>query len=70
VSFTATASPSTQVIANYHWVFGDGNVQDTTANQVTHTYTTQAGHTDVVTVTVTTTQGRMATGSTQVQNVQ
>jgi alpha-N-arabinofuranosidase len=36
VTFTDTSSGS---ITNRHWIFGDGSMQDTTATNVSHTYT-------------------------------
>jgi PKD repeat protein len=69
VNFTATAAPTTTPIARYDWSFGDNSTATTTGNQITHTYTTAPGNSVVVTVTVTTTQGKTATGSTVVRDV-
>jgi len=66
VSFTATViGLGNAVVVNYHWVFGgvsDGTL-DTSSNQTTKSYPTGSGARTVV-VTVTTSTGAQATGST------
>ncbi len=37
--FTGNASPGEGTISRYFWDFGDGTNEDTTANTITHTYT-------------------------------
>ena len=65
VSFTATViGLGNDVVVNYHWVFGSTlGVTDTTTNQVTRTYAAGTG-TVTPSVTITTSSGKMATGST------
>jgi PKD domain/Bacterial Ig-like domain (group 1) len=64
-SFTATVlGLGNSVVSNYHWVFGGANGSaDTTTNQVTRSYVAGSGP-FTVTVTVTTSTGLQATGST------
>lgn len=66
VSFTATVvGLGNAVVVNYHWVFGGSNgTADTSTNQQSRTYPTGTSGVITVTVTVTTSDGRMATGST------
>jgi hypothetical protein len=65
VSFTATViGLGNAVVVNYHWVFGGSNgTADTPNNQQTKTYPIGSGPIQV-SVTVTTSDGRTATGST------
>jgi hypothetical protein len=65
VSFTATViGLGNAVVVNYHWVFGGSNgTADTTTNQQTRTYPIGSGPI-TVSVTVTTSDNRFATGST------
>jgi PKD repeat protein len=65
VAFTATViGLGNDVVVNYHWVFGSTlGVADTTSNQVTRTYAAGTG-TVTPSVTVTTSRGNTATGST------
>ena len=65
VSFTATViGLGNAVVVNYHWVFGGSNgTADTTTNQQTRTYPIGSGPI-TVSVTITTSDGRTATGST------
>jgi hypothetical protein len=64
-SFTATVlGLGNAVVVNYHWVFGGTNgTADTTTNQQTRSYVANSGP-FTVTVTVTTSTGAQATGST------
>jgi adhesin/invasin len=66
VSFTATViGLGNSVVVNYHWVFGgisDGTL-DTSSNQTTKSYPTGSGP-RTVSVTVTTSTGAQATGTT------
>jgi len=65
VSFTATViGLGNAVVVNYHWVFGGSNgTADTANNQQTRTYPIGSGPI-TVSVTITTSDGRTATGST------
>jgi hypothetical protein len=65
VSFTATViGLGNAVVVNYHWVFGGSNgTADTSNNQQTRTYPIGSGPI-TVSVTITTSDGRTATGST------
>ena len=65
VSFTATSiGLGNAVVLNYHWVFGGSNgTADTSTNQQTRTYPIGSGPI-TVSVTITTSDGRTATGST------
>jgi hypothetical protein len=65
VSFTATVvGLGNAVVVNYHWVFGGSNgTADTTTNQQSRIYTAGSGP-FTVSVTITTSDGRTATGST------
>jgi hypothetical protein len=66
VNFTATVTPATAVVTSYVWNFGDGSPPRTTSsNQTVHQYNDD-NVTKIVTVTVTTTTGRTATGSSSV----
>jgi PKD domain-containing protein len=64
-SFTATViGLGNAVVVNYHWVFGGTNgTADTSSNQQTRSYVAGSGPI-TVTVTVTTSNGGSATGST------
>jgi hypothetical protein len=55
-SFTATVTGlGTAVAQSYHWTFGDGQTDDTSSNQTSHTYvTSQLPKTASVTVTTST----------------
>ena len=65
VTFTATViGLGNAVVVNYHWVFGGPHPPaDTTSNQQTRTYAAGSGPI-TVSVTVTTSDGRTATGNT------
>ena len=65
VSFTATViGLGNAVVVNYHWVFGGSNgTADTSNNQQSRTYPIGSGPI-TVSVTITTSDGRTATGST------
>ena len=65
VSFTATViGLGNAVVLNYHWVFGGSNgTADTSNNQQSRTYPIGSGPI-TVSVTITTSDGRTATGST------
>jgi hypothetical protein len=67
VSFTATViGLGNDVVVNYHWVFGSTlGTADTTSNQVTRTYAAGTGSVTPV-VTITTSSGKTATGSTAI----
>jgi hypothetical protein len=55
------------VVANYHWVFGGTNgTADTSSNQQSRIYP-NAGVAITVSVTITTSDGRSASGSTVIQ---
>jgi hypothetical protein len=64
-SFTATViGLGNTVVVNYHWVFGGANgTADTSSNQQTRSYVAGSGP-FTVSVTVTTSSGTQATGST------
>jgi hypothetical protein len=64
-SFTATViGLGNAVVVNYHWVFGGTNgTADTSSNQQTRSYVSGSGPIEVK-VTVTTSNGLSATGST------
>jgi adhesin/invasin len=66
VDFEATVTPATggaDMVQTYRWSFGDGSEEETTSNKITHVYTSNGVKT--ATVTVTTTDGRTATSTTQ-----
>jgi hypothetical protein len=65
VSFTATViGLGNDVVVNYHWVFGSTlGTADTSSNQVTRTYAAGTGSVTPF-VTITTSSGKTATGST------
>jgi PKD repeat protein len=65
VSFTATVTgQGNAVVVNYHWVFGGSNgTADTPNNQQSRTYPIGSGPI-TVSVTITTSDGRTATGTT------
>jgi hypothetical protein len=65
VSFTATVTGlGNAVVVNYHWVFGGSNgTADTPNNQQSRVYPIGSGPI-TVSVTVTTSDGRTATGTT------
>ena len=66
VTLTATVTPATDgadVVSKYEWTFGDETSTETNGNVVTHVYTTNGRK--IVTVKVTTTDGRTATGRTE-----
>jgi PKD repeat protein len=67
VQFTATVTPAgaagADLAQTFHWEFGDGSSETTTSNQITHIYTSRGVQT--ATVTVTTTDGRTASSTTQ-----
>jgi hypothetical protein len=65
VSFTATVvGLGNAVVVNYHWVFGGSNgTADTSNNQQSRTYPIGSGPI-TVSVTITTSDGRTATGTT------
>jgi PKD repeat protein len=64
-TFTATVlGLGNEVVVNYHWVFGGSNgTADTSSNTVTKSYVAGSGP-FTVSVTVTTSSGRQATGTT------
>ncbi len=65
-TLTATVTPATggaDVVSKYEWTFGDGESAETNGNVTTHVYATNGAKT--ATVTVTTTDGRTATASTE-----
>jgi PKD repeat protein len=64
-SFTATViGLGNAVVVNYHWVFGGSEgTADTSSSQITHTYA-HGTVTYTPSVTITTSDGRQATGST------
>jgi hypothetical protein len=71
VTFTATVTGlGNSVVQNYHWVFADGQVADSTTNTFTHNYTHPASPPTLQpTVTITTSAvppKNTATGSTQI----
>jgi hypothetical protein len=62
-TFTATVTPSTVIVSNYTWNFGDGSPPTvTTSPQTTHTYTVGSGSKNV-SVTATATTGQTANTS-------
>ena len=64
VTFTATAiGLGNAVVVSYHWVFRPGDEPTTSTNQQTRTYVTGSGS-FTASVTITTSDGRTATGST------
>jgi hypothetical protein len=66
VSFEATVTPATggaDMVQTYRWQFGNGTEEETTSNRITHVYKSNGVNT--VTVTVTTTDGRTASATTQ-----
>jgi PKD repeat protein len=66
VNFEATVTPTTggaDMVQTYRWQFGDGTEEETTSNRITHVY--KANGVNTVTVTVTTTDGRTASATTQ-----
>ena len=65
VTFTATVTPSTTLVAQYVWTFGDGTSTTTTTNTIAHTYLTTSLP-KTATVGVTTTTGQTVTSSTTV----
>lgn len=65
VTFTATVTPATAVVSSYFWTFGDGTSQTTSSNSTVKQYVTGSG-VKIVEVTVTTTTGQRATGTTAV----
>lgn len=65
--FTATVTPTDSQIQSYEWDFGDGETATTSGNVTAHVYETddeEEPHT--VRVTVRTTDGRTATGRTEI----
>jgi len=61
-TFTATVTPTTATVATYLWNFGDLSSPETSTNpQRIHQYVTGSGP-KTVTLTITTTTGRTATG--------
>jgi adhesin/invasin len=65
VTFTATVTPATAVVTSYFWTFGDGTSQTTSSNSTVKQYVTGSG-VKIVEVTVTTTTGQTAKGTTAV----
>lgn len=65
VTFTATVTPVTEVVSSYFWTFGDGTSQTTSSNSTVKQYVTGSG-VKIVEVTVTTTAGQTAKGTTAV----
>ena len=64
VTFTATAiGLGNAVVVSYHWMFRPGDEPTTSTNQQTRTYVTGSGS-FTASVTITTSDGRTATGST------
>jgi hypothetical protein len=64
VTFTATAiGLGNAVVVSYHWMFRPGDEPTTSTNQQTRTYVTGSGS-FTASVTITTSDGRMATGTT------
>lgn len=62
-TFTATVTPSTTIVSNYTWTFGDASPSVVTSSpQTTHTYTVGSGSKNV-TVTATATTGQTANTS-------
>jgi len=61
VNFTDNTNPGDVTITNRFWNFRDGATDNTAGNTVSHTYT-EAGLYDVM-LTITTSQGLMATGA-------
>jgi hypothetical protein len=67
VTFTATVSPSSVQVVNYHWEFGDGSLdQDTSGNQVSHPYIAGSGAKVAKVTITTTTPGQTGTSTTTV----
>ena len=64
-TFTATVTGlGNSVATSYDWVFGDGQIQTTSTNQVTHNYTKPATPPTLVgSVTVHTSSGGQATAT-------
>ena len=65
VNFRATVTPTVTAVAQYVWVFGDGQSQTTFVNTVSHDYAT-ATLPRTATVTITTTTNQTASSSTTV----
>jgi PKD domain len=63
VTFTATVTPASN-LRNFTWDFGDGTVQTTTSNSLSHRYSSPGTFT--IHVTVTTTDGNTGDGYAQV----
>jgi PKD repeat protein len=61
VTFTATVTPSTELIESYTWDFGDGTTVTTSGNVTTHVYTSNG--VKRATVTVKAADGRSASAS-------
>ena len=67
VTFTATVSPSSVQVVNYHWEFGDGSLdQDTSGNQVSHPYIAGSGAKVAKVTITTTTPGQTGSSTTTV----
>jgi adhesin/invasin len=66
VTFTATVTPATATVSSYFWNFGDGQSTTTTSNQAVHAYNNVPPNVYQVTVTITTTTGQTAQGTTAV----
>jgi hypothetical protein len=65
--FTATVTPSDSGVQSYTWDFGDGDSATTSGNVTAHVYDTDDEETPrTVTVTVRTSDGRTATGRTEI----
>ena len=68
IAFSANVTPATggaDVAQSFSWNFGDGSTATTSGKDITHVYNTASGP-YTVSVTVTTTDGRAASGQTQV----